>query len=508
MSARMTRRREVPGRLTPFLFRRRAWLRILAAVVVALTLVYVGLVFVLPVDHDEVEHAHAAFRILGGQVPYRDFYQNHLPAYWLLSVPLVRAFPFSVHAILAGRVVNLLALAACWLMGLRLIRKVRGGRSRLGILAYSVAMVTLACETSFHTARLDPLMALAATAGLCLIPLAGPLSGARALVLGLLFGLAISVSPKAAVMAAVVPALVAMVCIRERRLQPAATLAPYGAGIGLGLVPTAWWVVHQGLFGAFSFDVFGLNSALSKPWYLSFGYLLVPIVFVSVLGTLAELEAFRHRTDRQSRLPLVMALAMAAGIALAAVSRHASPYNLQVLVVPMAIGFAALLLRLFLQIRARAGQVLLCAALVGYPVIHAGATLVRLGHEARAIPVGDLQALMDFVRPGNRTCTAFSPAHPVFCRDASGLSNAWDVFFVENIRDAAQRDRFRRLWREGIDRTIALRPNIILRRSPDHCWERALKAGLIGREDIERLDALRPFYDVREIGPREVWVRR
>ncbi len=504
----MTTNQERSTRAAPFVFRRRTWVRILAFVVVVLALAYVGMVLDLPVDHDEVEHAHAAFRMLNGQVPYRDFYQNHLPAYGLLGMRLLRLFPFSVTSILAGRAINLLALVGCWLLGLRLLKSIRGGLTCLGMSVYSLAVVTMACETYFHTTRPDPLMAFFATAGICLIPLRGAIASARALWLGLLFGLSIAVSPRAVAMAGVVPVLVVVICVRERRLRPAAALGAYGLGMGLGLLPTAWWVFRNGLFEAFRFDVLGLNSALSKPWYLSFTYLLIPILFVSILGALAQPDTGNRRSNRSSNAPPVMALAMAAGIALAVLSRHDNPYNLQVLIIPIAIGFTAVLLRLCLRIRALAYQVLLCAALIGYPVIHAGATLVRLDHETRAIPLRDLQALMDFARPGGRTCTAFSPAHPVFCRDVSGLSNGWDVFFVENIRDARQLERFRGLWRDGVEQTIAQRPDIILRRSPDNCWERAVNAGLIEPEDVERLDALRPLYLVRRLGPREVWIRR
>ena len=507
MRARVTTRREHPARAKHFLFRRRTWVRILTGVVVLLGLVYLGLAATLPVDHDEVEHSHAAFRILNGQVPYRDFYQNHLPTYWLLGAWWVRLFPFSVNAILAARAFNLLALAGCWVLGLRLVGSIRGGATKLGLAVYTFAVITLACELDFQVARPDPLMALIATAGLCLIPLRGPVSNARALALGLLFGLSVSVSPKAAPMALVAPALIVLACIGERRIQPVAALVPYGLGVGVAVLPTAWWVFREGLFDAFRFDVLGLNGALAKPWYLSFAYLLIPTVPASILGAVARLQPSGRRLSRQANAPLVIALALAAGLALAVLSRHDSPYNLQVLIVPMAVGFVSVVL-LCLHVRSPAYQVLLCTVLIAYPAIHAEARLVRLAHEARTIPLRDMQVLMDLAKPGDRTCTAFSPAHPVFCRDASGLSNGWDLFFVEGIRDPRQLERLHRLWHDGIGRTVAGKPDIVVRRSPDRCWERALSAGLITREELRELDALRPLYFVMRVGSREVWVRQ
>jgi len=174
----------------------------------------------------------------------------------------------------------------------------------------------------------------------------------------------------------------------------------------------------------------------------------------------------------------------------------------------MAIGFTCFVLRLCLQIRKPVYQWLFCSALLAYPVIHVEDTLVRLKNRADAIPQEDLQALMHFVRGPNRTCTAFAPSHPVFCRDASGLSNGWDLFFAESIRDPQQLARFRRLWHEGIQQTTAQPPDLILRSSPENIWQRALHAGLITSEELHRLDALRSAYEVRQLGPREIWLRR
>jgi len=501
--------RHITANRIPLLCRRRTWIRILAVLVVMLAILYLGFVYILPMDHDEVEHAHVGFKMLQGQIPYRDFYQNHLPAYWLLSMQLVRAYPFSINAILAGRAVNLLALAGCWALGLLLLNRIRGGRTWFSLSLYTCAFITLANEMQFHIARPDPIMALFATAGLCMIPARGRITGARALLAGLLFGLALALSIKATLVALVVPALVILHCIRARQMKPAATLVPYGLGVLLALLPTALWILRNGLFKAFYFDVFDLNNALAKPWHFSIGYLLIPVFLISILGALAELGICRRQLDRHANTPLAIALMLAAGLALAVLSRHPARYNLQVLVLPMALGFVCFILHLCLHIRIPVYQWLLVTALIGYPVIHMEDLLVKLKNRAESMPQGDLQALMDLAKSGVQTCTAFSPGHPIFCHDVSGLSNGWDLFFAESIRKPAQRDRFRRLWRDGIQQTIAQQPDLILRRSPDSNWERAIKAGLIDPEELHRLDALlHTAYIARQLGPREIWIRK
>lgn len=46
-----------------------------------------------PFDYDEVSHAHHAWLMSQGAVPYRDFAMNHLPFFWMLVGPMVNALP-------------------------------------------------------------------------------------------------------------------------------------------------------------------------------------------------------------------------------------------------------------------------------------------------------------------------------------------------------------------------------------------------------------------------------
>ncbi|MBN1568776.1 MAG: hypothetical protein JXA73_13085 [Acidobacteria bacterium] len=487
--------------------RRKIWIFLLICAVALLAVVYLRYALLAPVDHDEVEHAHVGFRTLNGQLPYRDFYQNHWPAYWILSRQFLRAFPFSTHALLAGRIASLLALMGCWLLGLRLLGSFRGGRTRLGLALYTCALIILACKMEFHEARPDPIMVLIATAGLCFIPMRGNISFARALILGVLFGLSASVSTKMLPMAGIVPALIFLHCIRDRRLRPAAGLLPYGLGVLLGLLPTAVWIFRCELYDFFLLDVIGINSAVSKPWFLSFAFLRIPIYLSSVLGIVALFEIYKRRSNRDANGPLILALTILAGIGLAFLARHAARYNLQILIVPLSVGFAGLLIHLCMRIQVRSYQLLLCAALIGYPVFDLTSTLTNLRKNPGSLAWHDLQMMMELAKPGNRTCSAFSPSHPVFCHDVSGLSNGWDLLFAQQIREKRQAERFRRLWHDGIRKTIDLRPDIILRRDPESIWERAVESRLITPDELNALDALRPLYEVRQIGGREVWIR-
>jgi hypothetical protein len=198
---------------------------------------------------------------------------------------------------------------------------------------------------------------------------------------------------------------------------------------------------------------------------------------------------------------------MASGIALAFIARHSAVHNMQIVIVPIAIGFAAFLLHLIFHTCNKSCQLLLCAALLGYPAFHITGFLMGTRMETGKIAQNELQSIIDLAKPGKQTCIAFAPDHPIFCRDVSGLSNGWDVTFPERIQNPQQLQRFRELWQHGIRQTIDQKPEIIVRASPQRCWERAVHAGLISAEQLLSLDALRPAYDVRMIGEREVWIR-
>jgi hypothetical protein len=320
-----------PGWMPGLIFRERFWIAVLLALVGFVALLYIRFVFIAGFDHDEVEHAHAAFRMLSGELPYRDFYQNHWPAYWLLSTQFVQSFPFSIQAILAGRAVSLLALAGCWLFGLHLLQQVPGGRSKLAVLVYTAGVLALALPLQFHIARPDPIMTLLATAGLCLVPARGAVRNFRALGAGLLFGLAISVSTKSLPIALAVPLLVLFKAVQVKSLRPLMALAFYAAGMAVALLPTALWIHKHGLFEAFYFDVFGLNLAMSKLWYQSFRFVRLEIFFPALLGVLAWWwTRWRTAGRDENGFPMILAT-LACGFLLAVIMRHDGLYNLQVL---------------------------------------------------------------------------------------------------------------------------------------------------------------------------------
>src|SRR5207237_262219 len=65
-------------------------------------------------DLDEYEHAHAAWSVARGLLPYRDFFEHHAPALYLLSAPLFASADTAADPAIAIRAL-LIARAVMWL---------------------------------------------------------------------------------------------------------------------------------------------------------------------------------------------------------------------------------------------------------------------------------------------------------------------------------------------------------------------------------------------------------
>jgi uncharacterized membrane protein len=114
---------------------RRAMLLGVAAFFVARVPLLLRRVF----DPDELEHAHAAWCVFRGMLPYRDFFEHHTPWYYYTLRPIFRWFTVDVsfdsarHFLLFGRVLSF----ALTILAVVLVYRIgnRWGDRRLGALA-------------------------------------------------------------------------------------------------------------------------------------------------------------------------------------------------------------------------------------------------------------------------------------------------------------------------------------------------------------------------------------
>lgn len=111
----------------------------LLAAIAALLIARVPIIAVRAFDNDEFEHAHAAWSVFRGLLPYKDFFEHHTPWYYFTLSPFFRwfsvdqSFDSARHFLLFGRLLSL-ALTALAAVLVFLIGR-RGTSHRVGLLA-------------------------------------------------------------------------------------------------------------------------------------------------------------------------------------------------------------------------------------------------------------------------------------------------------------------------------------------------------------------------------------
>jgi hypothetical protein len=111
----------------------------LLAAITVLLVARLSLIFVRVFDNDEFEHAHAAWNVSKGLVPYRDFFEHHTPWYHLALAPFFhwfavdRSFDAARHFLIFGRLLSL-ALTGLSVVLAFLVARLAGSR-RAGLFA-------------------------------------------------------------------------------------------------------------------------------------------------------------------------------------------------------------------------------------------------------------------------------------------------------------------------------------------------------------------------------------
>jgi hypothetical protein len=93
------------------------------------------LVFQRLYDPDELEHLHAGYCVWRGMVPYRDFFEQHQPVLWYLSVPLFAIWGPSLEVLFAGRTLiwigGVCSVGLTWYLGNRFFGRFAGSIAAL-----------------------------------------------------------------------------------------------------------------------------------------------------------------------------------------------------------------------------------------------------------------------------------------------------------------------------------------------------------------------------------------
>lgn len=306
----------------------------LLAATVALLIARIPLMAVRQFDNDEFEHAHAAWSLFRGLLPYRDFFEHHTPWYYFLLAPFFRwfavdqSFESARHFLIFGRVLSFAMTVAATVL-VFLIGRV-GATRRVGLLAalFFVGQPMLIHKTLEIRPDVPALLAFAGALW-CLR------HGLRAADLrrtghlawfvggGLCLGAAVMFTQKLLfVLPGTALGLVLWAVAGGRRAWPSRATAVLVVGLGLALPPALTWVGfalhdggHQFLFNNFILNAHWrkrsgrhLSNALITSW---------PILLLCAGGVWAALFRAERRRERDPGDVLLFCIfaGVAAGIA-------------------------------------------------------------------------------------------------------------------------------------------------------------------------------------------------
>jgi len=249
-------------------------------------------------NHDEIEHLHAAWLISIGQLPFRDFLEQHHPTLWFLAAPLVGGFESVRSLVFAARLFNAVSLVALlWLVKRILRRLYPDVQWQFPVLLLLASFMFVRSSIEF---RPDPAMNVALYAGL-LNWVAFLQEGRmrRALAAGICFGVAIVVLQKAAVIVALIaitlPILILGRLKRGERIARLALAAAtsiaassvlvgllFGAMQALGIFQDFWFWNYP--FNRFFYMQAHLPQHFSLPRTIGRSFLVDPALWLAGAG--------------------------------------------------------------------------------------------------------------------------------------------------------------------------------------------------------------------------------
>ena len=417
-------------------------LRLFPVAAVALSLLTPALLlFLAPFNPDEVEYFRASRWVASGLVPFRDFWEHHLPLHWILLAPFAPLTrPANVESLLVLRLAQLPLIALTFYFALRML--VRAGVSRAASL-FGLSLFFLAIHRSVVEIRIDVTMNLFLLAGLLALTADSAVRPGRSalpLLSGVLLGLACLASQRAIPMALVAAASSLLPeltsgrphSLRSLARRPLLTVAGLAAiaivalfvAWSLGALPALWEdCFRQNLLYERLTEQEGRGPA-ALDWARRF--LLRPgAVALFALGIAGGLLGLRNARTRA--LTAVAATLAVAQVAFLAAIRSPFPYQFQTLFWLLAL-LAAVALDVVMRVdlRAAVGAASAVAILSVAGMLHA-VTAVRWPVLAETL------AHQDHVM---RTVERLSPAGTVVlegCGFAVNRRPAMETWFLPSL---------------------------------------------------------------------------
>jgi hypothetical protein len=420
-------------------FRGSRWFRriFIGAVAVLAVIFFAAMIFSFAPDHDEVEHASAAWQMSQGMLPFNDFFQHHSPMLWILLSPLFRIQVISNYPVESVRLIST-AISLSVLLLMIFMAKTTWKDERA---AWIVILFFMGNFQTIQLFNLRPdLLANVCNLSAFLIVLRHRKIRAYALS-GLLLGFSFSLSPKYLPYLLLLPVL--MVFGRKELSFYFRALLAHAAGICVGLLPLFVWLQSHGLWGPFYQWVIVFNASRLTDAASVFGgkFQLIPTGF-ALWGCWRLLRSKDGESVYHGRL-LCILMGLSALICLKPSRIHFEYYEQMFILsaVIAASGPVLVLLKKWFAAR-RTVPAFLFMGVVLWNEIHATQHTWRTGEYAKRKEM--IQTLKRFAGDGEVVCTV--PEHPITSRNAVYISTSWQ--YRKALSYPECRERLKHIVRE------------------------------------------------------------
>ncbi len=391
---------------------------------VVICIVVVTGFFIRPLWEDEIEHLHAAYLVHQGQVPYRDFFQNHPPTLHLLLAPIVSLFPQGISAVVLSRTFVML------------------------LLLVSVAVLSTLIPPSFHVPALivafsipgywllyhlrpDPFMILCLSIHLFLLKkyLEFP-SIYNSFSSGIALGAAVIFLPKIALLVPVVPAF--LFFSSDRLRQRTAPIISYLAGLSLIPGIVFGYLVYHRIVHLFFQNVFFINAEFihwediaAKVKTLGADF---PLVIFWIIGSY---YIFKHSRFPDRFMQIVWVYSVLAMINFL-MTPFGWQYNLAAWLVCVVLNvkpFWEAFTAAFGFFQSAWGRRIVLLSFIVPPVCVFCNDVLHVGASYRR--VDQFEFVADSV-PSGASVFCIAPFHPIFATDSARIYHPWQFHFAEN----------------------------------------------------------------------------
>lgn len=460
-------------------------------------------------NHDDVEHLAVAVRILQGEIPYRDFHQNHAPLFWYSLVPLVSTFFGTIYPLFFGRVLSVVLIGGATFLGLKLLRHLTV--PRYYTFAYLFFILSLCLDLEAFRIRPDAFMVFLASVGFYAMVAQLKTSWRMAFTVGLCMGASAAFSIKMAPLLVVFPLRV-LIFERPRSLVGLSVRALcYGLGIVIGLIPLVAYLHSYDIFSQFYAQVISLNANLSKDFFSGFQFRFHTYFSPLMLSMLVAFMQ-RHRLNEQQKILLFCAgLWVLLSYSILVLTCHATFYNFQLLLIPAAVLLVFLLNTVLSQFSASAWRLMISTWVVFHVSVISLPEVFADRVPGKSIPIPVLKKAIALTGDGEKTCIGIAPLHPIYCRNVASIMLDWDLLFFAKLKNSMGEDNpFLKYWQDAAAVAASGEVDLLVRRAGKDAWDTAHELGAISESELAAIDAQRNNYRLHQIHWKawQIWVRK